>query len=120
MHMPEMRRQWLEAGEEFAALGRKFQERYEGRTHDEVDERLHTAIGNAIGAVDEVLVAAGLALGDTSLREDAQKALSALRGALLQTFTDSSAEIDAASEQLRVGLAHLATVETDVGIATAQ
>jgi hypothetical protein len=117
--MAEIRRQWLDAGEQFAALGRKYQERYEGRTDDEVDERLHSAIGEAIAAVDELLIAAGWALGDTSLREDAQKALSALHAALRVTFTDASAEIDAASEQLRVGLAQLSTVETDAGLGPA-
>lgn len=107
----EIRRQWVQAGEEFAGLGRKFQERYQGRTHDEVDERLHAAIGNAIEAVDEVLIAAGQALGDTALREDAQRALSALHHALLVTFTDSTEEIEAAAERLRIGLAHLAEIE---------
>ncbi len=116
--MAEMRKQWLEAGEDFAALGRKFQERYEGRTHDEVDQRLHTAIGAAIAAVDELLVAAGHALGDAALHEDAQRAVASLHAALKLTFTDRRAEIDAAAEQLRVGLAHLSTVETDAGVAT--
>jgi ElaB/YqjD/DUF883 family membrane-anchored ribosome-binding protein len=111
--MMEIRQRWLAAGEQFAVLGRSFQERYQGRTHDEVDERLHAAIGAAIGAVDEVLVAAGLALGDEAeeLQGDAQQALSALRDALLVTFTDSTEEIDAASEQLRIGLAQLAELE---------
>lgn len=109
--MMEIRQRWLAAGEQFAVLGRKFQERYEGRTNDEVDERLHTAIGDAIESVDEVLLAAGGALGDDALHADAQRALSALHAALLATFTDSTEEINAASERLRVGLAQLAELE---------
>lgn len=111
--MPEIRRRWLAAGEEFATLGRKFQERYEGRTHDEVDERLHAAVANAIEAVDEVLIAAGRALGDDELHADAQQALSALHSALLVTFTDATEEIEAASERLRVGLTRLPTLVED-------
>jgi ElaB/YqjD/DUF883 family membrane-anchored ribosome-binding protein len=111
--MMEIRQRWLAAGERFAVLGDKFQERYQGRTHDEVDDRLRTAIGNAIGAVDEVLVSAGIALGEESgaLQGDAQQALSALRDALIVTFTDATEEIEAASERLRIGLADLAALE---------
>jgi ElaB/YqjD/DUF883 family membrane-anchored ribosome-binding protein len=111
--MMEIRQRWLEAGERFAVLGRRFQERYEGRTPDEVDERLHTAIGDAIGAVDEVLVAAGRALGDQAeeLQDDAQRALASLRDALVVTFTDSTEEIEAAAERLRIGMAELAELE---------
>jgi hypothetical protein len=111
----EIRRRWVEAGEQFAVLGRKFQERYTGRTHDEIDERMHAAIGKAIEAVDEVLVAAGRALDDPDpLREDAQQALTALQRALLVTFTDSTAELEAAAERLRIGLAELAAFDPEV------
>lgn len=111
--MMEIRQRWLAAGEQFAVLGDKFQERYQGRTDDEVDDRLHTAIADAIAAVDEVLVSAGRALGDDAeaLQGDAQQALSALRDALVVTFTDATAEIEAASERLRIGLADLAALE---------
>lgn len=108
--MAEIRRRWLAAGEEFAELGRKFQERYSGRARDADDERLHAAVGNAIDAIDEVLVAAGAALGDDELHADAQRALSALHAALLVTFTDATDEIEAAAERLRVGLAKLPTL----------
>jgi hypothetical protein len=104
----EIRTRWLDAGEQFALLGRKFQERYSGRTGDEVDSRLHTAIEGAMHAVEEVLIAAGHALDDgTELREDAQRALTALHHALGVTFTDSTAEIEAAVGNLRLGLAEL-------------
>jgi hypothetical protein len=113
--MTEIRRRWLDAGEQFAVLGRKFQERYQGRTDDEVDARLHAAIGGAIAGIEEVLIAAGAALDDeTSLRDDAQRALSALHGALQVTFTDSTEEIEAASERLRIGLAELAARAAEV------
>jgi hypothetical protein len=113
--MVDIRRRWLEAGEAFAELGRKFQERYTGRTTDEVDQRLRAAVSGAIDAVDEVLVAAGRALGDTSLQADAQRAVSALHGALLATFTDATDEIEAAAERLRVGLAKLQAMEEQAG-----
>jgi hypothetical protein len=104
----EIRTRWIAAGEAFAVLGNKFQERYSGRTGDEVDERLHSAIEGAMHAVEEVLISAGRALGDgTELREDAQRALTALHDALGVTFTDSTAEIEAAAGKLRLGLAEL-------------
>lgn len=110
--MTEIRKRWLEAGEEFAGLGRKFQEHYHGRTGDEIDDRLHGAIENAMHAVEEVLLAAGKAMGDgTPLRGDAQRALSALHDALCVTFTDSTAEIEAAAARLRLGLAQLSDYE---------
>lgn len=106
--MTEIRTRWLEAGEQFAVLGHKFQERYDGRTGDEVDDRLHTAIEGAMHAVEEVLIAAGHALDEgVELREDAQRALVALRNALGVTFTDATAEIEAAAGRLRLGLAEL-------------
>jgi hypothetical protein len=113
--MHEIRRHWLEAGEAFAELGYRFQERYEGRTHDEVDQRLHAAIGNAMAAIEEVLLAAGRALDDVSLQPQAQQALTALHAALCATFTDSTEEIKAASERLRIGLAQLAEYEDSLG-----
>jgi hypothetical protein len=113
--MDEIRQRWLEAGAAFAELGGKFQERYQGRTHDEVDARLHSGVANAISAVDEVLLAAGRALGDDALHGDAQRALTALHEALLVTFTDSSEELQAAADQLRVGLARLAEFEDVIG-----
>lgn len=113
--MAEIRKQWLEAGEQLASLGTKFQQRYQGRTGDEVDARLHAAIDNAMQSVEEVLIAAGRALDDdTPLRDDAQRALGALHGALSATFTDSTAEIEAASQNLRIGLAKLTDYE-DLG-----
>ena len=106
--MADIRKRWLEAGEQFAVLGRKFQDRYDQRTGDEADERLHAAIADAMNAVEEVLIAAGRALGDgTPLREDAQRSLAALNAALCVTFTDSTAEIQAAAGKLRIGLAEL-------------
>ena len=112
--MSGIRKQWLEAGEQFAELGRKFQERYHGRTGDDVDKRLHAAVGDAMQAVEEVLIAAGRALGDSSpLREDAQRSLSALNAALCATFTDATEEIQAAAGRLRMGLAELSK-HTDV------
>jgi hypothetical protein len=108
VHVAEIRKQWLAAGEQFAELGRKYQERYEGRTGDEVDKRLHDAIEGAMQAVEEVLIAAGHALGDgTPLREDAQRSLAALHQALCVTFTDATEEIEAAASRLRLGLAEL-------------
>jgi hypothetical protein len=116
--MAEIRRRWLDTGEQFAELGRKFQERYTGTTDEAADERLRTAIGDAIKAVDEVFISAGLALGDTSLQDDAQRALSALHGAMLVTFTDATEEIEAAAEQLRVGLAQLSELEDETASGT--
>jgi hypothetical protein len=113
--MVDIRRRWLDAGEAFAELGRKFQERYSGRTTDEVDQRLRAAVTGAIEAVDEVLVAAGHALGDASLQADARRALSALHDALLATFTDVTDEIQAAAERLRVGLAQLQAMDEEAG-----
>jgi hypothetical protein len=103
----EIRTAWLAAGEQFAGLGRKFQERYSGRTGDEVDQRLHSAIEGAMHAVEEVLISAGRALDGTELREDAQRALGALHNALAVTFTDATEEIEAAAGKLRLGLAEL-------------
>jgi hypothetical protein len=111
--MAEIRRRWLDTGEQFADLGRKFQERYEGGVDEQADQRLHAAVGDAIQAVDEVFLAAGMALGDASLQDDAQRALSALHGALLVTFTDATAELEAAAERLRVGLAQLSELEDE-------
>ena len=106
--MTEIRTAWLAAGEQFAVLGRKFQQRYQGRTGEEVDDRLHDAIGNAMHAVEEVLIAAGRALDDgTELREDAQRALATLHHALGVTFTDATAAIEEAAGRLRLGLAEL-------------
>ena len=106
--MTEIRTRWLAAGEQFAVLGRKFQERYVGRTGDEVDQRLHAAIEGAMHAVEEVIIAAGHALEDgTELREDAQRALTAMHDALAVTFTDATAAIEAAAGNLRLGLAEL-------------
>jgi len=104
----EIRQRWVRAGEQFAELGRKFQERYDGHTGDEVDDRLHRAIEGAMHAVEEVLISAGHALDDgTPLREDAQRALSALHDALKVTFTDSTEAIESAASNLRLGLAQL-------------
>lgn len=105
--MTEIRTRWLAAGEQFAELGRKFQERYQGRTGDEVDARLHLAIEDAMHAVEEVLIAAGRGLEGAELREDAQRALGALHDALAVTFTDATAEIEAAAGRLRLGLTEL-------------
>jgi hypothetical protein len=113
--MAEIRKRWTDAGEAFADLGGKFQARYTGRSGGDVDARLHQAIGDAIAAVDEVLVAAGAALGDNDLQPDAQRAVTALHAALLVTFTDASDEINAASERLRVGLAQLAERDDTTG-----
>jgi hypothetical protein len=116
--MAEIRRRWLDTGEQFAELGRQFQQRYSGSADEQTNERLHNAIGDAIRSVDEVFLAAGHALGDASLQEDAQRALSALHGALLVTFTDATEEIEAAAEQLRVGLAQLSQLEDETASGT--
>ena len=108
--MADIRSQWLQAGEQFAELGRKFQQRYDGRSGDEVDERLHGAIESAMHAVEEVLIAAGHALDDNvDLRDDAQRALGALNEALRVTFTDATEAIEAAASKLRLGLAELSS-----------
>jgi ElaB/YqjD/DUF883 family membrane-anchored ribosome-binding protein len=113
--MNEIRTRWIAAGEQFATLGSKFQDRYTGRTGDEVDGRLHAAIEQAMHAVEEVLISAGHALEDQmELREDAQRALAALQGALAVTFTDATDEIEAAAGRLRLGLAELGNFQNVV------
>jgi sulfite reductase beta subunit-like hemoprotein len=116
--MAEIRRRWLDTGEQFAELGRKFQQRYEGGADEETERRLHDAIGNAIHAVDEVFISAGHALGDASLQDDARRALSALHQALLVTFTDATEQIEAAAERLRVGLGRLAELDEETASGT--
>ena len=106
--MADLRKRWLDTAGRFADLGRAFQERYEGRSGDEVDARLHTAIENAMRAVEEVLISAGHAMGDdVDLRDDARRALASLHDSLAATFTDSTQEIEAAANRLRLGLADL-------------
>jgi hypothetical protein len=116
--MSEIRGRWLEAGECFAELGRRYRQHQEAQQvlalEPDDRDRLHEAVGGAIEAVDAVLVAAGRTVGDESLRADAEEALGALRNALEVTFTEAGAEIEAAAERIRLGLRRLPDLEDDL------
>jgi hypothetical protein len=114
--MNDIRSKWIEAGECFADLSRQFHARYQERAEEveEADsERLQSAVGNVLEAVDGVMVAAGKTIRDPALREDTERAAGALREALMVTFTDAIAEIEAASERLRQGLRNIPPLEDD-------
>jgi hypothetical protein len=114
--MSDIRQKWIEAGERFADLSRQFHTRYQERIDEvaaEDSERLQSAVGNVLEAVDGVMVAAGKTIRDPALRDDTERAASALREALMVTFTDAIAEIEAASERLRQGLRNIPPLEDD-------
>lgn len=94
--MSELKAQWDEVGERFAALGRHWRERYEERARNEGAEaraQVDDALRTLADAVDDVAAAIGDAVRDPATREQARQAGTSLGDALAATFGEVGEQI---------------------------
>lgn len=92
----EQRQAWDDVGNHFGRLTARFKERYDehgGREAAEVENELKGALHSVIDAVDRAAAAIGDVARDPATKEDAKATVTALRDALVLSFSQLSDEV---------------------------